>query len=285
MALARYQDGIPAARASYFRTHRAASRRRTFVTNQNKTLADLIRAASCELPPPPPGFTVVAAPGVDATAVRAALTIAPPYYERLGVPSFGTTIYVYGSRAAAERGYKVVTGASKQDASDLWSTATAAGSLDGIFVNAGSDGWKQRSVVERERIVAHELFHAAQNALADAGWDVASGVPWLAEGSAEYFGTAALVNAGLTTFAAHDVDLAFVGADAPLSAYQDSSGYSRHGLYSIGYLAVERLVQLHGASSVLAFYRDLASGVVSWRDAFNMAFGETVDQFYAEFSR
>ncbi len=255
---------------------------------QDAKLAGLIRAASCELPPRPAGFTVVTAPGVaasDVAIVRAALATVPAYYERLGVPAFGTTVYVYGSRAAAEHGYRASVGVSKHDATHLWSTATAAGSLDGVFVNAGSDGWKERSPAQRERVVAHELFHAAQNALAGAGWEIASDVPWLTEGSAEYFSTAAMVDAGLMTFASHDAEVAFTAVDAPLPAYQSWNAYSRPGLYAIGYLAVERLARQHGASSVIAFYRDLASGVVSWRDAFSMAFGETVEAFYAEFGR
>ena len=271
VALVRYQDAVG--------PHTAG---------RNRTLAGLIAAASCELPPAPRGFPVIAAPGVaadDVAIVRAAVATAPAYYERLGVPAFGTTVYVYSSRSATEHGYRAIVGVSKHDAEQLWSTATAAGSLDGIFVNAGSDAWKERSAAQRERVVAHELFHAAQNALAAAGWDAATEVPWLAEGSAEYFGTAAMVDAGLMTFASHDTDVAFTAVNAPLPAYQGPKSYSRPGLYAIGYLAVEKLVQLHGPLSVIAFYRDLASGVVSWRDAFSTAFGETVGRFYAEFGR
>jgi hypothetical protein len=276
LALAKYQNAMVARRTARLRA------------GQNKTLAELIGVASCELPPAPRGFSLLAARGVapgDVSTVRAALATVPAYYERLGVPAFGTTVYVYGSRAATEHGYRTILGVSQREAKDLWSKATAAGSLDGIFVNAGSDGWKERSAAQRERVVAHELFHAAQNALADAGWDAATEVPWLAEGSAEYFSTAAMVDARLITFASHDSDVAFTAVKAPLPAYQGSNGYSRPGLYAIGYLAVEKLVQLHGPLSVIAFYRDLASGVVSWRDAFSMAFGETVDAFYADFGR
>jgi hypothetical protein len=276
VVLVKYQNGMVARRTVRIRA------------DQNKTLARLIGAASCELPAASRSFSVVAGPGVaagDVATVRAALATVPAYYERLGVPAFGTTVYVYSSRAATEHGYRTILGVSQHEAKELWSKATAAGSLDGIFVNAGSDGWKQRSAAQRERVVAHELFHAAQNALAEAGWDAATEVPWLAEGAAEYFGTAAVVDAGLMTFASHDTDVAFTAVNAPLSAYQSSNSYSRPGLYAIGYLAVQKLVRMHGPSSVISFYRDLASGVVSWRDAFDMAFGETVDAFYAEFGR
>jgi hypothetical protein len=276
VVLVQYQHAMVAQRTARIRA------------SQNKTLAELIGAASCELPPAPRGFSLIAARGIaaaDIATVRAALATVPAYYERLGVRAFGTTVYVYGSRAATEHGYRAILGVSEHDTKHLWSTATAAGSLDGIFVNAGSDGWKERSVAQRERVVAHELFHAAQNALAEAGWDAATEVPWLAEGAAEYFGTAAVVDAGLMTFASHDTDVAFTAVNAPLSAYQSSNSYSRPGLYAIGYLAVQKLVRMHGPSSVISFYRDLASGVVSWRDAFDMAFGETVDAFYAEFGR
>ena len=52
----------------------------------------------------------------------------------------------------------------------------------------------------------------------------------------------------------------------------------------VGYLAIERLVELSSEESLFDFYRNLGSGSDSWQEAFADAFGMAVDSFYEDFA-
>jgi hypothetical protein len=294
-ALAAYRAQMTKARAAYFRTHASASARAAFVAAQKRKLAQLTASASCTVPPPPaPTFTVVPGPDVaqsDIDQVNAAVAKAPSYFGRFGVDPFGTKIHVYSSRETLEPAYMAATGATQDQADQLWASSTAAGDAgNGIWVNTGQDFWQRSPPGVREAMLSHEIFHVAQSLLEGLSkWNTAydaRGAVWLLEGSAEYFGYNAMIDAGALSADAVEGEEQSEAANAngSLSTYAGYDAYTKPSLYSLGYLAVEKLVQLHGAKAVIDYWRDLAT-TATWQDAFAKAFGEPVDQFYAEFGR
>ena len=54
-------------------------------------------------------------------------------------------------------------------------------------------------------------------------------------------------------------------------------------MYAEGFAAVERLSTLKGIAAVVGFWARFGHGV-AWPDAFQQAFGMTVEQFYADFA-
>lgn len=65
-------------------------------------------------------------------------------------------------------------------------------------------------------------------------------------------------------------------------AARDASFPPGHEHYFLGFLAVDLLVELEGEDALLEYFR-LLPAHVDWRDAFEVAFGRTADDFYAEF--
>ena len=120
---------------------------------------------------------------------------------------------------------------------------------------------------------AHEYFHALQYALADGHRLVPT---WLTEGSATYVEEL------------YDEDLEFRRAIAPAAASHvasirdpESANASRLN-YHLGFIAAEWLIEQAGESSLLDYYRLLAS-FDSWEEAFKSAFGLSIEDFYDAF--
>jgi hypothetical protein len=282
-ALVAYEHTAATARARYYRTHRAARLRRAYRVAQARRLAALEAAAACRVPT----VSVTAAPDVsqaDADVVRAAVAAASSSFVGAGFPALDAKVLAYGSRATVEQAYIARYGVSQQTADRVWASATAVGGDGVVLVNTGTADWQAVASAEREKIVAHELFHIEQSAL-DATWDSGSRGPvWLLEGSAEYMGWSAVVSAGAISQDAVQAEVSAEagGVSGSLADYEGQSAYTAGGLYPLGYLAVQQLVRGHGMAALAAYWRDLGSQ--SWQDAFSRAFGIAPAAFYASFS-
>lgn len=282
-ALVAYEHTAASASARYDRTHKSARLRRAYHAAQARKLAALKASAACRVP----AVSVTTAPDVaqaDADTISAAVEAAGSAFTQDGFPALDAKVLAYGSRATVEQAYIAYYGVSQQSADQTWGFATAVGGDGVVFVNTGTTDWQAVSPPEREKIVAHELFHIEQSVL-DASWDSRSRGPvWLLEGSAEYMGWSAVVSAGAISPDAvqSEVSAEAGRATGTLADYEGQSAYTAGGLYPLGYLAVQQLVRDHGVAALATYWRDLGS--LPWQDAFSHAFGVAPAAFYASFS-
>jgi hypothetical protein len=173
------------------------------------------------------------------------------------------------------------------------------GGMRGLFFDVQHPIWLQGDVHIPENPymahlhdVAHEYTHDWQNAqgcFSNAGSGNAAPMrQWISEGMAEYFAAAGLVNAGKLTW--DQADKAWQIADAQGAPYTQfpslkTMEFGFQGWdYSFAYLAIERLVKQSpkGVFSLRDMCRDGATGM-TYSKAFQDAFGQSVDSFYAEF--
>lgn len=167
--------------------------------------------------------------------------------------------------------------------------AFAAG--DAVYLYLGPM-WRVSSASERAATVAHELVHVAQYHLAagSTGYSidrVELGPAWLIEGSAEWAAARVLDETGLRRFDDAQAERLFLAAldDVSLADVENASS-SDHSPdarpYVIGFLAVQRLVQERGEAAFFDYFEALSRSS-SWREAFQRAFGDSPEDFYARF--
>ncbi|MYE31907.1 MAG: hypothetical protein F4X80_04475 [Chloroflexi bacterium] len=138
------------------------------------------------------------------------------------------------------------------------------------------------------RVHAHEYFHAIQFHLTGR---VSKPVPhWMIEGSATYAevtyqGYAASsetaeewIEQRTARYASEVGSLDWPELSAPASDLREHPGLE----YSLGFLAVDWLAEHAGDQSIIDFFTALADEP-SWQEAFEPAFGISVDDFYEEF--
>ena len=128
----------------------------------------------------------------------------------------------------------------------------------------------------------HEYFHALQHYLSGGNSYHAA---WLVEGSAVWAETEWYVVSGLTTREAERrrVERGITTESPPLRRLHLPDG-GWH--YSIGFLAVDELVQRFGLESMINFWREVRSAIWPyrhWSDAFAAVFDTTLGDFYREF--
>lgn len=137
-------------------------------------------------------------------------------------------------------------------------------------------------------VLAHEYVHVLQHQLAEgASW----GPAWLSEGVAVY-GEAlhrALLQQGLTANEGLDerrreeaAHLASLAGIPPLRSLERVDDPAERIHYRLGFLAADWLAQRNGAEALASYYRRLPSAE-RWQEAFEGAFGLTVDHFYEAF--
>ena len=138
------------------------------------------------------------------------------------------------------------------------------------------------------RVHAHEYFHAIQFHLTGR---LSKPVPhWMIEGSATYAevtyqGYAApsaspeeWIERRTTRYASEIGSLDWPELSAPAGDQREHPGLE----YSLGFLAVDWLAEQAGEQSIIDFFTTLADEP-SWQEAFEPAFGMSVDDFYEEF--
>lgn len=134
------------------------------------------------------------------------------------------------------------------------------------------------------QIVVHEYVHVVQNDLVGAPGlirepdiDAApfGGPRWLVEGSAVYV-TRSLAGGGVIVAG---------NAPVPLRAMETWYGMAAAGPdrgYGLSLAAVALLADGTGPPSLAEFWRAIGSGM-TWQQAFERAFGRSIDEFYGEF--
>jgi hypothetical protein len=149
--------------------------------------------------------------------------------------------------------------------------------------STGSPVWIDTSATQRIKIAVHEYWHAAIGSL-DPGMGFLS---WMNEGSAEFFGYAAVIERGLidpaVASAFHQLNVIYAPGMVSLDRLERGFDFSTGPVYSLAYLAIEQLVLRAGPEAVRDYFELTGSGVDA-RQAFEEAFGQELDAFYAEFA-
>ena len=132
----------------------------------------------------------------------------------------------------------------------------------------------------KKAVVAHELLHLWQFAVAAKGGNSTTAPMWLEEGFADFFGFAMGESLDLESYLecrTFSISNNYFG-DRPL---EDHEGYDLNP-YGIGLLAAEYLVASVGISPVLGIYELLGQGL-SFEEAFSQSIGIELDAFYEFF--
>jgi hypothetical protein len=259
---------------------------------------------STRVPPPVPTpnpvtfkFGKLVAPG-DRAVLEAGVSLASDYIEELaGVKPAGITTYVYVDLSNVSVQWEGIAQASGVPAQvliqglDRYVAEAFPGS---IFINTGSAQWKALSAVEQLRLAVHEYFHTVQMTLigpenAKAFYSSAIqeigivGPNWLLEGSAEYISWRVLEHLELGNLDHHMASRPVTPiSPRDLGSYADF--YSRgQPSYDASLDAVYRLAG-GDVGAVVNYYRLLGYGI-AWPDAFILAFGSALDDFYADYDQ
>ena len=130
---------------------------------------------------------------------------------------------------------------------------------------------------------AHEYFHVLQFALAGGRHN---GPNWMIEGPAVYAEALYFESFGQERDDDRGFDrarwFAAAGSVHVPSLEHSQEAYAPTVDYDLGYLVAEWLVSHAGRDALIDYYRRLASSS-NWEDAFEGAFGISVDDFYARF--
>ena len=333
-AVAAFVKQMPAARRAYFKHHRKAAQRKRFVAAQSRKLAGLRAAASCVVlsapvtpvvvptppaTPGPPAPTPPVAPAIKPAAVhiaddvdsrvaddvRLGVSTGDAFFRRIGAPD--TWRYDYwadsDANALAALWPTLGTGNNAYTAHLVFVTLGATAVADHDQVLHRTEGPYVGPAHGPSAIPIHELFHTVQNAL--LGPYQSTGAPvdeikpggpaWLREGTADYMGADALIDAGLfpgvSSISALHAGKAYTATHAyasiPLDAVATQASLlqspTSSAVYPLGWLATEVLIADTSPEAILEFYRRVGQGT-PWPTAFQDVFGRTIDAFYAEFA-
>jgi hypothetical protein len=310
-----YMKKMPAARAAYFKTHTSKAARAAFVAKQNKTLATLKSAASCDDSVALPGPVAAPAPTANehfifgdemTTADRQQITDDVAYAAQDEQALLGMQldeVNVFATKVPswlAQKECDFSGNSNDQCYTQLTNGYAAGDSAHGgyryLTLNWGANGWSQTS--QTQKIIAHEIFHTFQYQMDGIISDGSvpfdqvrkAGPVWLLEGAAEMVGYRVLGDRHLE-FATYSASLANEKFKAkpvtnPLDQLQTVNQSNTAGApYALYMVAADHLVSLapDGIKSLVTYYRSLGSGT-AWPDAFQQAFGMTVDAYYANFA-
>jgi hypothetical protein len=217
----------------------------------------------------------------------AAAAIAGVFERELGIPPFPVTFYFYPDRAAFERAL-VDSGQDVRSARDTAAAMVGVGMHGRILLN--NEGLNRVSWPDRVRMLAHELVHSLQYELTGGLRGVSE--QWLREGFAEWVALMTVDRLGgrplrdlrdqqLALFRASDRskaprldDMATFAQWVPLANRREIATYSQ------AFLAVDFLVERHGAAAIVEYFRQFTS-TRDRRAAFRTVFGEEPAAFAA----
>jgi hypothetical protein len=236
---------------------------------------------------PQPGLRPVAQLDAIFDYRTAAATVASIVQRDLGFTPFPVTFKFLPDRDAFERAL-VQAGYDTALAQSVASTMTAVGGHRGVLLNDSrfsSLPWPGRIAM-----LAHELGHTVQYELG-GGWRGTSD-QWLREGFAEWLSVRVLerldaasmievrrerlreVRAAGRSKAPRLADL------VTFPQWVKASGQTDATTYFLSFLAVDSLLERHGLSAVLAYFRRFASSQDRVEN-FRSAFGEDLQTFEA----
>jgi hypothetical protein len=299
-----FAKAMPAAKERYFKAHRRKAARDAFVARQFAQLGRLRDAAGCEVLDPTPSFQFgTGVPAVEQQEVRDDVVFALAQLRSLtGVTLRGPTVYV--SRDVqqladwfASRFRIGPSGAASKRAQWERLSSTAEAGEDAVFVVAFTPTWERSNAANRQKILAHELFHLVRNQLTGRpdNWGTTpsdqvrpSGPRWLNEGVAETVGYRVAAARGLLDLSSVMASLRAQAPSwtTPLQRFETITGeQSVSTAWNEEWFASNWLIETapKGLASVLEYWSAIGGGM-AWRDAFAKAFGRSVDQFYAEFA-
>ena len=218
------------------------------------------------------------------------------YLRSLGVPELreGITVYVLSDLDELDEAYAAAAGHRMSDTRERWNSVSGSAASRQIFLNLAvghfdNTRWGQLQMM---KVAAHELYHIYQAKL--SGLDFASpvnkvpgtGPHWLTEGSARFSEYRALLragilpcdmerNSGIPGWIARQCEY----MAKPLRQMETRNGLDEAGSsYNFALLAAEALASLVGEKALMRYYAFQAE--TTWRQAFKLAFGITVEGFY-----
>jgi hypothetical protein len=215
----------------------------------------------------------------------AAATVAWIFEDELGFPSFPATFAFYPSREAFEQAL-LDAGYDADLASSTAKTMTAVGGHRRVLLNdakLGSLAW-----ADRIALLAHEFGHSLQYEL--GGGRRGTSDQWLREGFADWLAARVLERLDIVTMASvrreRQRQLRSAGQSktpslAELVTFPQWVQAGEHQgvqMYALAFLAVDQLLERHGAAAVTGYFRRFAASqdrVTNFREAF----GEDVESF------
>ena len=221
------------------------------------------------------------------------------YVVSLGLPEIrrDVEIYLHGDLDALASLYARLTGRSVEASREHWRNGYAEAGTVGIpgswiIVKTSHPSSVESAYLPNlTKISAHELLHAYQDELSGLP---ASGVPddevpfhgprWAKEGIAEFFAYKASDAGGVLSYdtkRANSVSRA-ENMEKPLRGMETwEDGLKGYG-YDLPLLGAELLASYAGEDALLRFYMLQRPGT-TWQEAFQSAFGMTVEEFYGLF--
>jgi hypothetical protein len=228
-------------------------------------------------------------------AIREAIDLASAYVEEhTGKRVAGLKVLVTTEQAQIVQKFSEVRKVSTELAQQIVGTRTVPLPMyKTLFWNPGGT-WSQASTEDAISALVHEYFHVVQMDLIGGHFldadPLLGGPKWLLEGAAVVFTDYVLVDAGgalagnadfrrYTTYAQPatgglELFETWDGLMNPPDGTGSTGGYAR------AMVAVDSLLKDHDLSVLLLFWQLQGQGM-EWKSAFEMAFGETIDEFYA----
>ena len=231
------------------------------------------------------------------TEARSVILAMHEYLVDLDFPPIGhqVTIFLYHDLASLAAEFKEATGRGLAEGGAGPSFAEGKRVIvsggDWILLNASADAYQEYSSGTRKRILGTNLFAVYQRAvsglsLAPSRHEVPPiGPYWLSRGAAEFLTFEALEASDPESCDVTRGRFArFSGTvDTPLSDAETRAGFeSMRSAYQHSFLAVELLESQASEGALGAYFTSLRLGT-TWREAFQTAFGTTVEEFYQLF--
>ena len=218
----------------------------------------------------------------DEAAVRAELDAVRQRFRQLGAGPADYTVYVGADREALADIYVRVAGKQPPDSLCTWNSGQGV-----TIINLDCPSGSAPHLLDVYHLIAvrDRLAPAASLPPAPAGFDE-RGPAWLREGVDRYMRHWYRVWRGYEDPDAGRNRASSGAGQTPrlLSASATSAGF--HEEYwpsgSLAFLALEWLAARAGESAILDYYR-LLPGSRTWEEAFEGAFGLTIDDFYEAF--
>ena len=219
------------------------------------------------------------------------------YAVGIGMPRIDRpiTIFLYHDLDSLAAAFEANTG---EPTTESWywpefsqGKLTILAGRDWIAVTTSATRYQEWSPDTRKRELAGSLFDVYRRALTGI-WEGTprdavdpEGPQWLRAGSREYLTYQALRAPGPESCDPTRSHYARFSkaADTPLSETETSEAFwALENAYGYGFLAVELLAEQAGPESIMGYFASLRTGV-TWHEAFESAFGMTVEEFYQLF--
>ena len=227
------------------------------------------------------------------------------YASALGLPQLpdDAAFYLYRDLELVARAQARLEGRSLEDARQRVAAADWTG-LAGLHQDNEDSGWilvhmaamakSHRPPWRYSHTAAHELSHVYQYTLQNHGrFDTTHsevrviGPAWLQEGVANFHGMSAVARAGVRSYELRRQDYVKQArrVDVTLKETETYNGLrGGPGRYDMAALAAEFLAAESSEAALIEFWTLIGPGT-TWQQAFETAFGMTIDEFYPLFER